>query len=216
MDELRYTLLSDGSTNKALIPILTWALRERLPHVPIQGEWADLRRLPKPPPRSRLDARIRLSVDLFPCDLLFVHRDAENARYQRRVSEINRAVDSARGSAEIPPTVCVIPVRMLETWLMFDEPAIRRAAGNPNGAARLSLPRFRDIESLASPKAELHRILKTASGLRGRRLGSFDPNNAVCRIPDYIEDFSPLRNLAAFQRLEEDVSSATRSLPANR
>jgi len=29
MDEIRYTLITDGSSDRALIPILTWVLREK-------------------------------------------------------------------------------------------------------------------------------------------------------------------------------------------
>ena len=49
MDALRYTLLSDGSSDQALMPILTWLLREQGVYGAIQPEWADLRRLPRPP-----------------------------------------------------------------------------------------------------------------------------------------------------------------------
>ena len=54
MKELSYTLLSDGSSDKALMPILTWLLRGYLPNWAIQPEWADLSRLPKRPQRGFL------------------------------------------------------------------------------------------------------------------------------------------------------------------
>jgi hypothetical protein len=49
MDEIRYTLITDGSSDRTLIPILTWVLREKGEVDRIQPEWADLRRLPRPP-----------------------------------------------------------------------------------------------------------------------------------------------------------------------
>ena len=49
MTELQYTLLSDGSTDRVLMPMLTWLLHEHLPNCAVQRDWADLRRLPKPP-----------------------------------------------------------------------------------------------------------------------------------------------------------------------
>ena len=212
MYELRYTLLSDGSANKALMPILTWLLQQHLPHVAIQDEWADLRRLPNPPSRSRLAERIRVSLDLYPCDLLFVHRDAENVSSGQRFSEINVAVQQARSVIQVPPTVCVVPVRMLEAWLLFDLDAIRRAAGNPPGTQLLNLPPLRELENLTAPKATLYQILRNASGLRGRHLRSFNQRVALHRIPDYIEDFNPLRTLPAFQTLETDIRQAIMSL----
>jgi hypothetical protein len=205
MDELRYTLLSDGSSNKALMPILTWLLQEHLSRVAVHGEWADLRRLPEPPPRSRMAERIQLSLELYPCELLFIHRDAENATPEKRVSEITAAVQEAQAHIQLPPTVSIVPVRMLEAWLLFDLDAIRRAAGNPHGTQLLNLPRPARLENLSDPKTRLNQILRAASGFSGRRLKSFDHNVALHRIPDYIEDFSPLRILPAFQRLENRI-----------
>ena len=49
MSDLRYTLLADGSSDRALMPILSWLLREHLPHRAIQEEWADLGRFPRAP-----------------------------------------------------------------------------------------------------------------------------------------------------------------------
>ena len=215
MDRLRYTLLSDGSANKALMPILTWLLQQHLPRVAIQGEWADLRLLPSPPSRARLDERIRLSCDLYPCDLLFVHRDAENASVDERFSEINEAVQQAQSLIQVPPKVCVVPVRMLEAWLLFDLYGIRRAAGNPHGTQSLNLPHLRQLENLPNPKATLYQVLRNASELRGRRLRSFNQHVALHRIPEYIDDFSPLRNLVAFRKLEVDTTAAIESLTTN-
>ncbi len=203
MTELRYTLHSDGSSNQSLIPIITWLLREHLRETAIQSEWADLRRLPNPP--SKMSERIKSSIDLYPCDLLFVHRDAENEPVDNRLTEIHEAVEGAMEDVEIPPTVCVVPIRMMEAWLLFDINAIRRAAGNPNGRQSLNLPNLNDLERLPDPKKDLHRILRIASGLPGRRLSSFNERSAVHRVPEYIEDFSPLRTLSAFQSLEDQI-----------
>ena len=75
MQELRVTLVADGSSDRAILPILVWLLREHFGSIPIQPEFSDLRRLQNPP--RDLSARIDTSIELYPCDLLFVHRDAE-------------------------------------------------------------------------------------------------------------------------------------------
>jgi len=46
MKELRYTLVTDGSSDRALLPILTWLLRENGFSEAIQPEWADISWLP--------------------------------------------------------------------------------------------------------------------------------------------------------------------------
>ena len=64
MKDLRYTLLSDGSSDQALIPILTWLLQKLGVRSAIQPAWADLRRLRKPP--NRLKSVSELPWNCFP------------------------------------------------------------------------------------------------------------------------------------------------------
>jgi hypothetical protein len=166
--------------------------------VAIDSQWADLRAA-KPKPEG-LGARIERAIDLYPCDLLFVHRDAEREEPERRIQEIAQATIGINARATPVP---VIPVRMSESWLLCDETAIRKAAGNPNGEQPLNLPRLRDIEGLPDPKNTLHTVLRCASGLTGRRLKAFSPRARL--VANYITDFSLLRRLPAFQRLETDL-----------
>ena len=209
MEELQYTLLSDGPADKALMPILTWLLRQYVPNIPVQSRWADLRRLPRPP--RELHEKIRESVRLYSCDLLFVHRDAEAISLEVRLNEIRQAVSHASVENETSTVVCVVPVRMTEAWLLFDISAIRQAAGNPNGTVSLNLPNLSTVESLPDPKRVLHDILREATELNTRRKKRFDTNKAVQRIPEFIEDFSPLRRLSAFIALEEKVKETIES-----
>ena len=201
MIELRYTLVSDGPSDRALLPILSWLLRENQVRCPIQPEWADLRRMRQPP--RKLASRVQVSLELFPCDLLFVHRDAETFPFSRRKTEINNAL--SRLSLNHPPAICVIPVRMLEAWLPFSEPAIRWASGNRKGQTPLNLPPLSRLEQLPNPKSELFELLKIASGRSGGRLKRFDVRQSAGLVTSFIDDFSPLRTLPAFTALEDDV-----------
>lgn len=205
MDEIRYTLITDGPSDRALLPILTWVLREKGDVRLVQSEWADLRGLPEPP--QGLRERILSAIDLFPCDLLFVHRDAEREDPETRYREILNAIQEATKRSFQVPTVCVVPVRMTEAWLLLDEPAIRLAAGNPNGKNPLDMPDLSIIEQDPDPKSLLFQILRDASGLTGRRLKKFNTAECRIRITELISDFSPLRQLNAFQRLENDIST---------
>ena len=209
MEELRYTLLSDGPSDKALMPILTWLLRQHVPNLPIQPSWSDLRWLRTPP--RELHERIRESIKLYPCDLLFVHRDAETTSLVERLSEINQAVSNASVDRQMPAVICVVPIRMTEAWLLFDINAIRQAAGNPNGTVPLNLPTLSEIESIPNPKRVLRDILRTATELSARRRRRFDTNIAVQRIPECIEDFSSLRSLSAFIALEDELKRTIES-----
>jgi hypothetical protein len=203
MDDIRYTLIADGPSDRALIPLLSWVLREKGDINRVQAEWADLSRLPRPP-RSLRD-RILLAIDLFPCDLLFIHRDAERQESKRRCEEIRSAIREAASQGFQTPAVCVVPVQMTEAWLLFDEAAIRLAAGNPNGKNPLNLPELAKIEQITNPKDILFQVLRDASGLTARRLKKFNLAGARIRITELIVDFSPLRALRAFQELEEEI-----------
>ena len=201
MQRLSYTLVSDGASDRALIPILSWLLRNLCGSLPIQSARADLRRLRKPP-RS-LAGRIQRSVALYPCDLLFVHRDAEGAGFEDRRAEIKAALSERPATSE--PAVCIVPVRMSEAWLLIDESALRHAAGNPNSKVSLDLPSLQRLEQLPDPKQILHDLLRKASGLHGRRLTSFNRRLHGHRVADWISDFSSLYRLSAFARLAADL-----------
>lgn len=207
MNSLRYTLLTDGSSDQALQPILTWLLRELGVTCPIQPTWADLRRVSKPP--RKLDKRIALAVELYPCDLLFVHRDAESETWAKRHNEIKQALHA---SAISLPVVCVIPMRMQEAWLLTDLPAIRKAAGNPHGKCSLSLPPIKTLEALPDPKRVLYDLLRAASELRGRRLQRLHVSFLARRVADFTADFTALRQLPAFNQLEHELRHSLKPL----
>jgi len=82
-----------------------------------------------------------------------------------------------------------------------------------DGNCDLDLPAFHRIEDRQDPKKDLWGVLITASGFRGRRQKKFNHSQALSRIVDFIEDFSPPRQLAAFRALEatvEDLSHHNR------
>lgn len=70
----------------------------------------------------------------------------------------------------------------------------------------LGLPPLKKLEAVPDPKNLLYDALKKASNLHGRRLKSFPVRRRVLRVLDFVEDFSPLRTLSAFNALEEDVA----------
>ncbi len=94
---------------------------------------------------------------------------------------------------------------MTEAWLLFDEAAIRRSAGNPSGQQLLNLPRLSDVEHLTKPKDMLHGLIRKATGLSARRQKAFSVGHSISQITQYINDFSPLRSLDAFSAMESDL-----------
>src|SRR4051812_24623480 len=108
MATLRYTLVGDGSSDRCLLPVINWALAQ-VPALEDRGiiaQMADLRGLEQIPPG--LHGKIVRSFQQFPCEILFIHRDAERESFGRRVEEILEAAQAA----QIPPHVPIVPVRM--------------------------------------------------------------------------------------------------------
>ena len=205
MERLRFTLVADGPSDRALLPVLTWLLRQHCEGVSIQPEFSDLRWLPNPP--QGLFRRIDKSMELYPCDLLFVHRDAEGESVEKRQDEIRAALERSERGKTLP-VVCVVPVRMQEAWLLIDESALKRAAGNPENRQRLSMPPVKRLEDLPDPKRVLHDLLREASDCRGpRRLKNFNRDLGKCvqLVAEHIGDFGLLRGLTAFRELENQV-----------
>lgn len=198
-------LVTDGSSDAVLVPVIRWLLAE-LSSASIEVQWADLRRFPHP--ARTLDEKLATAVASYDCDLLFVHRDAEGQDPARRYVEVSQANRTGR------PHVAVVPVRMQEAWLLVDEVALRQAAGRPSGCEPLHLPSPRQWEGLADPKHVLHQALIAASGAKGRRAKAFNAGAAVHRMADLVTDWSRLRELVAFQRLEADTRSALTELGA--
>ena len=201
---LRYTLLGDGTSDRALMPVLRWLLLQSGTPLPLSESWADPRRLQAK--TNKLTDRLPKALELYPCDLLFVHRDAEKESAAVRHSEIAEALDYLRLAT---PTIAVVPVRMTEAWLLLDEAAIRQAAGNPNGRVRLGIPNVKELETLPDPKEKLNEALRAACELGGRRLAQFRRDEALrrVRVADLVEDYSSLRHLASFVRFQQDTYS---------
>ena len=133
MRDITFTLVTDGSSDVVLLPILTWLLRTNGVALPLQGRWADTRRA-RLPQRVTLTERIRV----------------------RRVAEIQEALDCLPPNSPQPTAVCVIPVRMQEAWLLFDDLAINTPAGNRSFRENLVLPTIHNLETLTEPQFNLY------------------------------------------------------------
>ena len=194
-------IVGDGSSDAMLRYVLTWLLDDLYPEVAFTIEFADLRQ--NDSPVKGLTARIAKAMELFDCDVLFVHRDAENVPMETRLREIDAAI--ARLSGPVPSHVAIVPVRMTEAWLLIDEGAIRKGANNPNGRTVLDFPAPGRLHSIADPKALLEQLLVTAANLNRRRLKKFKPRKQMYRVAELIEDFSELRAQASFLQLEAQI-----------
>lgn len=204
MESIRYTLIADGSSDKALMNIIKWLLDDLYPTIPNKGTFGDFRNLQNPPKKGDVKRQVQYAFHLYPFDILFYHRDAEfnrNNKIEERITEIKLQLDEDFHSK----TVFIIPIKMMENWLLLDEMAIKKAAGNRNYNNRITLPTLNRLENLPEPKLLLHNLLKEVSGLKSRQLKNFNVQQAVHLVAENITDFSALRQLKSFKKFELDL-----------
>ncbi len=198
---MRYTLITEGSSDRLLLSPIEWLLDLHCA-IEFSGEWVDPGALEN---NSReLATRLQQAQQYYPCDLAFVHRDVDVFTYDVRRREIVGAVEDSRYAA---PVVCTIPVRMTEAWFLFCEEAIRRAADRPSSRIDLRLPTPRELQRRADPKAILNAALVTASETSGRKAAEFrrDLSRRKALVASYIVDYSPLRRHESFVSFERDL-----------
>ncbi len=199
---LTYTLLTDGSSDKTLIPIVNWAL-EQIPNIRFNSQFAEVSLRPS----AGLFRRAAAAIKVYECDILLVHRDAEKLPANLRIAEIREHLIELG-----KPYVPIVPIRMTEAWLLIDEQAIRSAANNPNGTIELSIPEAHRLEDISDPKNLLFEKLKLASELPSGRMHKFRPEFRRHRVAELISDFSQLRNLSAFKQFEDELNKCVQAL----
>ena len=178
------------------MPIIEWLVGQHRPDLGVLGQLAE----GTGAIGLTLTKRIPAALRLFPCDILFVHRDAESEAIDTRLAEIVNALGQSQQSF-IP----IIPVRMTEAWLLSDHAAIRSAAENRAGQTMLNLPPRKNWETLSDPKKILFEALVIASEKSGRALSKFKPQRQRSFVAQRTRDFSALRGLASFDFFETQL-----------
>lgn len=209
MTIIRLGLITDGSSDRALIPIITLLLKKylQLPYEPIEYITCDTNDLPT----KVLDVANKYSLDI-----LFIHRDSENESWEKRNLEIQDATPHSFVGRVIP----VIPIKMTETWLLTDAKAICNAVGNPNSVINLALPTSKQLEKCAA-KTVLLAALTSASELGTKRRRKFRPEQFRHIVAELTVDLTLLRRIPSFQRLEDalrpllNTLNQTAPLPAH-
>ncbi len=123
MNSIKYTLICDGSSDRTLLRIIEWLFNDLYPTISANGQYCDFRSLPNPPKQENIAQRVRIAEHLAPFNICFYHRDAEKFSIEHRKAEIRDSLTDHQNGV----VVCVIPVKMMETWLLIDKEAIKKA-----------------------------------------------------------------------------------------
>lgn len=91
------------------------------------------------------------------CEIVFVFHDLD----RNNVSTLRAALLEKIPANKIPKSLIVIPVEELEAWLLSDQDAIQRVF-----SLKAKPKRYKNCESVKSPKEELEKLIWTISKKR--------------------------------------------------
>jgi hypothetical protein len=210
---VRFALIGEGSSDRPLVGVLHSLCLDIAPSADVDGEWANpiLELLET---GKELDAQLRALVEHDPTfNLIFVHRDADSSDDRIAREVIARGVQLSGYTKHAVP---VVPIQETEAWLLMDETAIRKHAGNPNGRIPLGLPKIKHIEQRANPKELLREALVRACtpGRKQRELrsGNEEFGRIRRRLFDEFDIHGPVTQLRAWQALVDDTKAALTAL----
>ena len=202
---MRAALIAEGSSDRGLTYVLERLCRSLgVSEIEVESTTDLLQRYGL---GSTVEAKISTLLNADPeFDLLFVHRDADNAGLEARQQEI----ETAAARAGRPwPLVRVIPIKEMEAWLLLDEAQLRTVVGNPKGKAPLSLPKRSHVEACRDPKARLRAALQAATitkpGKKPSVLSSAQFNRYRARLLEELDIAGPVKELHAWQTLVAEL-----------
>ena len=145
---------------------------------------------------EKIDALIRWDPNV---KTFFIHRDADNAGYDARINEIHRQTAHLPGYVIIP----VIPVKILESWLILDEQAIKSVIGHPGSKVKLNLPNPKHVESRSNAKELLFEAMDKACMLSGKKLKKFQKSHNKFRhmLVQNLHPDGPVAQTTSHQKL---------------
>ena len=204
--KIRFVLAGEGSSDLRLVEhIQTILINEGFSEV--SGEIPDLGMFTPPVGRSVREKLIALMKYYPHADLILIHRDADNVGAAVREQEIWAASD---GIVDVERLIPVVPVTMLETWLLADKEAIKLVAGNSGYRGPLScIPALRRLENARDTKLLLMEALCEASETQGARLGKFRKrfSEMRARLTVDLNPDGPVRELASYQEFRKKINA---------
>jgi len=200
-----FILTGEGSSDLRLVEHIENILIES-GFAEASGEAPDLSVFKQPVGRT-VSEKLSVLLTHYPnVDVIFIHRDADNVGILAREQEISAA---AQGVVEMDRIIPVIPVTMLETWLLADSEAIKRVAGNSGYKGKLEcIPAIRQMENNPNAKQLLLDALCEASQTQGTRLRKFKKRfpEMRARLTFDLDPNGPVRQLDSYQHFRERIS----------
>lgn len=145
--------------------------------------------------------------------VLCVHTDADDATDTAAlIHRIGPAFTKVQASAD---AVCehlgaIVPVRMIEAWMLADIDALKTEIGTDKTDAQLGLTR--PPESIADPKEIIREAIRLAFDHRSRRSRNQVSIGELYEPMGVTADLSKLASLPSYQKFQQAVRDAFRRL----
>ncbi len=147
--------------------------------------------------------------------ILIVHQDADAPDQDRALQErIQPGLDIVRQESDHHQQniVPLIPVRMVEAWMLADPVALCQAIPGCSAPDKLDLPKKPErVERISDPKAELKRIASIYQARRRRSRWITYRAKIQERLADEIA-IERLKRVPAYQTFEQKFSQVLREL----
>ncbi len=156
----------------------------------------------------REECILAASQDAHGCHILVVHSDADYRTPERALRErIQPGFDRVQNSTEevCKNLVPVIPVQMIEAWILADPDTLREVIGTDISSQNLGLPaRAALVELDAHPKHTLSEVVRRANASRSRRR-PIDLSTRYERLAREIR-LDRLSNVPSYKQFVKDLA----------
>ena len=170
------------------------------------------------PEDSRAERILSVARKVSGYHILFVHADADHPTAEKAYRErIEPGIERIQKAAKAGEDVCqtltpVIPIQMLEAWMLTDPDALRSVIGTNIEPGKLNIPLTPSaIEGLADPKQQLTEIIRTAYAKRPRRRRKFNLSEFYQPLASQI-NLKKLAQLPAYQQFVKDITQVLTDL----
>lgn len=158
--------------------------------------------------RDQVQRLVRAAQEAHGFHLLIIHTDADSSTTDKAYLErIKPGIEVVQQLARSQTPVCsavlpVIPVRMVEAWMLADIDAFQQVVGTNLTSTDLKLPQYpQQVELIQAPKAILQQAVVLALARRaGRRLIPLDTIYEPLARQISLERLSQIPAFAEFQQ----------------
>lgn len=161
---------------------------------------------------NRADDILAVSQKAHGYHILFIHADADQRTKERAYNErIAPGIERIEAAHLTGKSVCrdvtpIIPVQMIEAWLLADAEALRTVLGSSLSNTELGiLTTSQQIERIANPKELIDQICRRAYASRSRRRRKCEVGELFQPLAEQIQ-LEQLRRLPAFNQFMDDLT----------